>query len=75
MSLFIHLGKQLYPTIYSLTDWHRQVRSAKNAHLAHFYIIVPALTISFVDAMLHAKDRLQKKVRACGCVCACVAFS
>jgi len=41
----------------------QEVRSAKNAHLANFYIIVPALTINFVDAMLSAKDRLQKKQR------------
>ena len=40
-----------------------EVRSAKNAHLSNFYIIVPALTISFVDAMLAAKDRLHKKAR------------
>ena len=39
------------------------MRSPKNAHLANFYIIVPALTINFVDAMLQAKDRLQKKQR------------
>ena len=41
----------------------QEVRSSKNAHLAHFYVIVPALTIAFVDSMLHAKDRLQKKAR------------
>ena len=35
----------------------------KNAHLSNFYIIVPALTINFVDSMLSAKDRLQKKQR------------
>ena len=40
-----------------------EVRSAKNAHLANFYIMIPALTINFVDAMLQAKDRLHKKQR------------
>ena len=40
-----------------------EVRSAKNSHLANFYIIVPSLTIAFVDAMLQAKDRLHKKQR------------
>ena len=39
------------------------MRSSKNAHLVNFYIIVPALTINFVDAMLQAKDRLHKKQR------------
>ena len=40
-----------------------EVRSSKNAHLQNFYILVPSLTIAFVDAMLAAKDRLQKKHR------------
>ena len=40
-----------------------QIRSVKNEHLKMFYIIVPALTISYVDAMLAAKDKLQKKAR------------
>ena len=40
-----------------------EVRSAKNIHLANFYIIVPALTTAFVDAILAAKDKLQKKQR------------
>jgi WASH complex subunit 7 len=40
-----------------------EVRSSKNAHLANFFVIVPSLTIAFVDAMLQAKDRLQKKAR------------
>ena len=46
-----------------LAVFAEEVRSSKNAHLANFYIIVPALTINFVDAMLAAKDRLQKKQR------------
>lgn len=41
----------------------QELRSAKNSHLTHFYVMVPALTISFVESMLHAKDRLQKKAR------------
>ena len=40
-----------------------EVRSDKNKHLQNFYIIVPALTIAFVDSLLQAKDRLQKKAR------------
>ena len=37
--------------------------SGEHSHLDNFYIIVPALTINFVDAMLAAKDRLHKKQR------------
>ena len=40
-----------------------EVRDAKNKHLSNFYIIVPALTIAFVDSLLAAKDRLNKKAR------------
>ncbi len=30
------------------------MRSPKNAHLANFFVIVPSLTINFVEAMLQA---------------------
>ena len=40
-----------------------EIRSKKNDHLKHFFLILPALTISYVDAMLVAKDKLQKKAR------------
>lgn len=36
-------------------------RDPKNSHLKNFYIIVPALTINFIEHILIAKDRLNKK--------------
>ena len=39
------------------------MRDAKNAHLATFSIIVPALTINFVEHILGAKDRLNKRAK------------
>ena len=39
------------------------MREAKNAHLATFSIIVPALTINFVEHILGAKDRLNKRAK------------
>ena len=40
-----------------------EIRSTKNDHLRHFFLIVPSLTIAYVDSMLVAKDKLQKKAR------------
>ena len=40
-----------------------EIRSPKNSHFNHFFLIIPALTISHVDSMLLAKDKLQKKAR------------
>ena len=37
-----------------------EMRDSKNAHLSIFFIIVPALTINFVEHMLAAKDRLGR---------------
>lgn len=36
-------------------------RNPKNVHLKNFYIIVPALTINYIEHILIAKDRLNKK--------------
>eukprot|EP01062_Namystynia_karyoxenos_P059273 TRINITY_DN50728_c0_g1_i1.p1 TRINITY_DN50728_c0_g1~~TRINITY_DN50728_c0_g1_i1.p1 ORF type:complete len:1241 (+),score=561.49 TRINITY_DN50728_c0_g1_i1:104-3724(+) len=38
-----------------------EMNSEKNAHLQNFYVIVPPLTLSFVDYMIGCKDRLTKK--------------
>jgi len=40
-----------------------EIRKAKNKHLELFYVTVPALTLSFVDSMLAAKDHLKKDRR------------
>ena len=37
-----------------------EMRSPKNSHLQTFYILVPALTINFVEHLLAAKDKLQR---------------
>lgn len=36
-------------------------RNAKNVHLKNFYLIVPPLTINFVEYILIAKDRMTKQ--------------
>ena len=38
-----------------------ELRSDKNAHLKAFHVIVPPLTINFVEHMISAKDRITKK--------------
>lgn len=38
-------------------------RNPQNMHLRNFYVIVPALTINFVEHALIAKERLNKKNR------------
>ena len=35
-----------------------QMRDPKNKHLETFFILVPSLTINFVEHLLAAKDRL-----------------
>jgi WASH complex subunit 7 len=40
----------------------RKLRDGKKyAHLKNFYMIVPAMTMSFVEMMIHQKERLTKK--------------
>jgi len=38
-----------------------EFRSAQNMHLRNFYVIVPPLTLNFIEHMLVSKDKLQKK--------------
>lgn len=38
-------------------------RDAKNAHLRHFYLIVPPLTVNYVEHMVTSKENLAKKNR------------
>ncbi|KAK3730652.1 hypothetical protein QZH41_008272, partial [Actinostola sp. cb2023] len=38
-----------------------EFREAKNMHLRNFYVIVPPLTLNFVEYMLSCKDKLSKK--------------
>lgn len=40
-----------------------EMRSPKNSHLQTFFILVPALTINFVEHLLAAKDKLQRGQR------------
>lgn len=39
----------------------RQLRDNKNAHLKNFHIIIPPLSLNFVEYMLNSKDKLDKK--------------
>ena len=41
-----------------------EMRDPKNKHLETFFILVPSLTINFVEHLLAAKDRLQRAQRA-----------
>jgi len=41
-----------------------EMRDPKNRHLEVFFILVPSLTINFVEHLLAAKDRLQRAQRA-----------
>lgn len=36
-------------------------KNPKNSHLKNFFIIVPALTINYIEYILMAKDKLNKK--------------
>ena len=38
-----------------------EMRSQKNRHMHHFYVIIPALTLSFVEHLINAKDKMNKK--------------
>ncbi|XP_031573328.1 WASH complex subunit 4-like [Actinia tenebrosa] len=38
-----------------------EFREAKNMHLRNFYVIVPPLTLNFVEYMLSCKEKLNKK--------------
>ena len=38
-----------------------EVRSQKNRHMHHFYVIIPALTLNFVEHLINAKDKMNKK--------------
>jgi WASH complex subunit 7 len=35
----------------------------EDSHLRNFFLIIPALTLSFVDSLRNAKDRLEKTVK------------
>lgn len=37
------------------------LRDSKNSHLKNFYLIIPPLTINFVEHSLAAKDNMNKK--------------
>eukprot|EP01132_Coremiostelium_polycephalum_P005975 gene5975-7444_t len=37
-----------------------------NQHLKNFFVIVPALTVNFIDHLINAKDKLFKKSKAIG---------
>ncbi|PAA52998.1 hypothetical protein BOX15_Mlig016923g2, partial [Macrostomum lignano] len=39
----------------------KEFRDKKNAHLRNVHVIVPALTVNFVEHMVQCKDRLNKK--------------
>lgn len=36
---------------------------AKNSHLKNFFLIVPALTVNFIEYFLGAKENISKKMR------------
>lgn len=44
-----------------MTIFSTYLQSSKNSHLKNFYIFVPALTINYIENILRAKDRLNKK--------------
>ena len=46
--------------------FQNEFRSAQNAHLKNFYIVVPALTVSFVEHMLVQKEKIGKKGKSEG---------
>ncbi|EDQ91034.1 uncharacterized protein MONBRDRAFT_15671 [Monosiga brevicollis MX1] len=39
----------------------KEFRADKNAHLKNFYMMVPPLTVNYVEHMISAKDRITKK--------------
>ena len=38
-----------------------QINSPENKHLKLFYLIIPSLSINYVENMMISKERLQKK--------------
>lgn len=44
-----------------ISVFKKEFRSEANIHLKNFYIMVPALTVNFVDSMLISKEKLAKK--------------
>nr|CAB3267668.1 WASH complex subunit 7 [Phallusia mammillata] len=38
-----------------------EFRSSKNMHLRNFYVIIPALTINFVEHVISCKEKMNKK--------------
>ncbi|ELU08313.1 hypothetical protein CAPTEDRAFT_221991 [Capitella teleta] len=38
-----------------------EFRDAKNMHLSHFFVILPALTLNYVEYMIASKEKLNKK--------------
>lgn len=39
------------------------LRSPKNAHLKNFFLIVPAMSINYIDYFMTAKENIPKKYR------------
>ncbi len=44
-----------------VTVFAEEFRNATNMHLKNFFIIVPPLTINFVEHILSGKEKLSKK--------------
>ncbi|KAL9652394.1 hypothetical protein ABK040_012049 [Willaertia magna] len=42
------------------TVFKNELQKEQNSHLKNFFIIIPALTLSFVDAMLISKDKMLR---------------
>jgi len=38
-----------------------EFRNPKNMHLRNFYIIMPPLTLNFVEHIINSKEKLNKK--------------
>jgi WASH complex subunit 7 len=43
--------------------FRNELSTNKNTHLANFYMIIPALTVNFVEQILQAKDLMYKSHR------------
>lgn len=41
--------------------FQKEFRSEQNLHLKNFYIMIPALTVSFIDSIMASKEKLGKK--------------
>ena len=42
-------------------------KNKQTEHLKNFFFFVPALTVSYIDAIRAAKDCMDKTIRVCGC--------